>query len=333
MKLSIIIAAYNVEKYIEKCIFSCLNQNIGYKEFEILVINDGSTDNTLNAVQKLKQKHPNILILSQKNMGLGAARNTGLSKARGEYLWFIDGDDYIKENCLQVISDELTRYSLDVLVLNYAIVKEDGQLIRNNCNQVLLPKKVSTGGEFYKKNFQKSYSVLFIFKTDLFIKNKIFFKERLNMQDSEILPKLLYHSSRLSYLDKVCYYYVQHADSYTNSSNGQKRYNYFSSIVEVRNSLNDFAEKIADTNPDLKEGINHKSQTLHHVVFNHLIFFTYQKEWLLKIIKLLRENDFYPLKHHTSGKMKIIKWGLNHFPIFTKKIIDNIQQMRRNTIN
>lgn len=96
VKLSIIIPVYNVELYIEKCLQSCLSQDIPYDEYEIIVVNDGSPDGSLAIAESIAKTTTNMTIISQKNGGLSAARNTGMSVAKGEYIWFVDSDDWIE---------------------------------------------------------------------------------------------------------------------------------------------------------------------------------------------------------------------------------------------
>jgi glycosyltransferase involved in cell wall biosynthesis len=121
VKLSIIIAAYNVEKFIEKCIYSCVHQNFDKSLYEIVVVNDGSKDNTTKILNKLETKIENLHTIYQENSGLGASRNIGLKNALGDYVWFIDGDDYIENNCLEAMLKLLTEEQSDVLVLNYTV--------------------------------------------------------------------------------------------------------------------------------------------------------------------------------------------------------------------
>ncbi len=125
MKLSILIAAYNVEKFIKKCILSCASQNLEVTTYEIIVVNDGSTDGTLNLLENLKKEITNLVVINQNNSGLGAARNTALKHAKGEYVWFIDGDDYIAKNSLTEILSAIALNKLEVLVLNYEVVNDN----------------------------------------------------------------------------------------------------------------------------------------------------------------------------------------------------------------
>lgn len=326
MKLSIIIAAFNVEKFIKKCVLSCLNQNLDQSLYEIVIVNDGSTDNTQLILEQIRERHRNIIIISQENSGLGASRNMGLKQSKGEFVWFIDGDDYIQENILKEILELIKDNTLDVLALDYSIVNDKYDILSACLNKLEGVTGIITGSDFYEKNYSNSYTVLFVFKRELFLANQIYFKERINMQDSEILPKIMLHCKRLSFFNKVCYYYVQHPNSFTNSINGEKRFKYFESIIEVRSSLLLFLTDSAKDNVKMTKGVQKKIEHLNNIVLNHLVFFPYEKEYLNKIIQLLKVNEFYPLKSKVKGKMRLIKIGMNLNPIFTKKIIDFLRK-------
>lgn len=120
MKLSIIIPIYGVEKYIEKCILSCVNQK-GLKigtDFEIICVNDGTKDKSAKIAKYIASKYEGITVIDQKNQGLSAARNTGLYAAKGEYIWYVDSDDYIKENCLRDLCDKLkNKFTSDAILI------------------------------------------------------------------------------------------------------------------------------------------------------------------------------------------------------------------------
>ncbi len=328
MKLSIIIAAYNVEKFIEKCIYSCVHQNFDKTLYEIVVVNDGSTDKTPIILNRLKKEINNLKVIHQENSGLGASRNRGLKESKGKFVWFIDGDDYLEENVLQSIVSEIKKNKLDVLVLDYAVVNANYQILSTKANELVAVNGVITGSEFYENNYEKSYSWLFVFKQELFLKHEIKFKERINMQDSEILPKLLINTQRISAIKEVCYNYMQQAKSYTNSNNGNKRFKYFESIVEVYNSLQYFLINNVADDKSMENGIKMKLQSFHTIIFNHLIFFQYEKERFLKIIKLLKATGFYPLKAKALSKMWFIKLGMNTNPFITKRLFDFIRSVK-----
>ena len=116
MFLSIIIPIYNAERFISECLESCIHQNISKTDYEIICVNDGSTDHSLQIIQKYASKYDNIKIINQKNGGEGAARNAGLRIARGDYCWFLDADDLMKEDCLSEIHNACIDRKAEVVV-------------------------------------------------------------------------------------------------------------------------------------------------------------------------------------------------------------------------
>ena len=115
MKFSIIVPVYNVEDYVIKCLDSIYNQT--YKNYEVIIVNDGSTDNSLAKVKEFCQKKKNFLVFNKTNGGLSDARNYGLKKISGDYLLFIDSDDYIEKDLLQKINEVVRQDKPDVLRL------------------------------------------------------------------------------------------------------------------------------------------------------------------------------------------------------------------------
>lgn len=327
MKLSIIIAAYNVEAFIEKCIESCANQSLAKTDYEIIVVDDGSTDNTLKIVNELGNSTNNLKIVTQLNSGLGASRNSGLKHSTGDHVWFIDGDDYVDEDCIAEFVQIIEQKNLDVLVLNYTPVDSDYKALSKSVAPVYNGHDVISGTSFYNFNYSLSYTPLFVFKRNLFTDHNVLFKERINMQDSEILPKLMVNTNRLSFFGKNAYYYVQHPNSFTNTTNGEKRLKYFQSMIEVHQSLKDFRHTIIAQDKILAETIQLKLEALHLNVLFHLVYFGYKNDRLKEIIELLRENEFYPLKAKVKGKMMWFKVGINFNPVLTKKTIDFLRKI------
>ena len=126
LKLSIIIPVYNVEPYIAKCLDSCLHQDIPTDEYEIIVVNDGSPDNSVVIVKDYMQRYLNVRLVNRDNGGLSAARNTGLKEAKGEYVWFVDSDDWIEPYVLKHLTDKAYKDKLDVLCFNLQLAFPDG---------------------------------------------------------------------------------------------------------------------------------------------------------------------------------------------------------------
>ena len=113
--LSIIVPVYNVEPYLERCLLSCLHQDIPHEDYEIIVVNDGSTDGSLKVAERVAKENGNVVIISQKNGGLSAARNTGMKHARGKYFMYVDSDDYLFDNVLSSLLTTVEDNNLDIL--------------------------------------------------------------------------------------------------------------------------------------------------------------------------------------------------------------------------
>ncbi|KEY18778.1 glycosyltransferase family 2 protein [Kaistella antarctica] len=324
MRLSILIAAYNVELYIKKCIESCYDEAVA-SNYEIIVVNDGSTDITQTLVEQLVSEIPNLHLINKTNEGLGAARNTGIAAAKGDYVWMIDGDDFIDTNKLPLLIKELHTNDFDILCMNYNVTNKDGIVSSiaypSDKNTEVYPATV-----YYQKFKANSYTWQYIFKKSIFIENNLLFMPSINMQDSEIFPRIIYYSSTVKYIDIIGYNYVQHPNSFTNVTNFKKRFRYFESIVTVNKSLEQFKNNIRNDNADLAKAIQDKQQSLHQIIFNHLVFFKYSSKDLKVIVTYLNKNGFYPVQFKPSTKLQAVKIGLNHFPILTKKIIDTLRK-------
>ena len=113
MKLSIIIPVYNVEQYIGRCLQSCLCQpHVTEADYELVIVNDGTKDNSMTIVEGMVHGMNNVIIVNQRNQGLSMARNAGLKAAKGDYVWFVDSDDWISEDCLYEILNRLKQQML-----------------------------------------------------------------------------------------------------------------------------------------------------------------------------------------------------------------------------
>lgn len=130
MKLSVIIPVYNVEEYIEKCIRSLQDQDIPYSDYEIIIINDGSPDNSREVIVKLVEKFNNIVFIEQENKGVSLARNAGIDRAKGKYIVFIDPDDYVMPNSFSGILAAADVSNAEVVFLGYRFLNADNSVKR-----------------------------------------------------------------------------------------------------------------------------------------------------------------------------------------------------------
>ena len=204
IKLSIIIPVYNVEKYLRKCLDSVLDQDID--NYEIIVVNDGSKDNSQLIIDEYKEKHPKIIkSLIKPNGGLSSARNYGVKYAEGEYICFIDSDDYVEKNHYKKMLDLAIKDNADLVVTDFEYVWE------NNPSRKLYKKGIETGNNDYRKAMFLSplFSWNKMYRKGLFDKLECRYPEGLWYEDIPVTLRYAVHSNKISYLNELGFHYLQ----------------------------------------------------------------------------------------------------------------------------
>lgn len=210
-KISIIVPVYNVEKYIDKCLKSLVNQTL--KDIEIIVVNDGSPDNSQKIIDKYVKKYKNIKSFIKKNGGISDARNYGIKQAKGDYIAFVDSDDYIDEKMMEKMYEKAIEKSYDIVECNLHIADDNGQIINDEFHT--LPKDIKEL-EGKKKYMTNMYTSVWnkIYKKSLFDYN-VRFKKGVWFEDVEFLYKLIPYVNTIGFVNDNLYYYVQHEGSIT----------------------------------------------------------------------------------------------------------------------
>lgn len=225
--ISIIIPAYNAASYIEDCINSVISQT--KKELEIIIINDGSTDNTLEIVKKYKDKR--IKLFTTKNNGIGKTRNTGLKKAQGKYIFFLDSDDYIAKDAMENLYKKAIDLKADIVVGNMLRLKDDNSLTKDEIN-------------FPEGNLDNNKTQIFeiplgpcgkLFKKDILTVN---FSEEYKYEDVPFTANAIKNSKKTIKCNDYIYYYRIHDNSETTSMD--KR---VFDILEILKQTNSFFNK------------------------------------------------------------------------------------------
>jgi glycosyltransferase involved in cell wall biosynthesis len=216
MKLSVIVPAYNVEKYLARCLDSILNQGLPYSDYEIVIVNDGSTDSSIAIAEEYQKKYANVKLISQNNQGLSAARNTGIRCAVGEYLYFIDSDDYIENGVFKHLLDLMINLELDFLGFdtvrtNLSDYRTDVDLsgICLNTDNVLVLDGVSY---ISKYNFLNN-AWWYIVKKDLLINNGLHFENGRMLEDGIFTTEVLLNCKRAVYLNANIHRYFINMNS------------------------------------------------------------------------------------------------------------------------
>ena len=218
MKYSIIIPAYNVEKYIVRCIDSLMRQNTD--NCEIIIVDDGSTDETGKICDTLSRSHNNIIVIHKENGGQSSARNTGMAYATGEYFIFVDSDDYIADDYIETIECINKKYTdVDVICFKHTNFSENEIASFCDSNEI---KVFNTIDAYREYTICREISRMVwdkVFKSDLFC--DIEFPEGLLAEDYAVTCKVLSKAKEVVTIDKVLYYYNRRLESSTGKASAK----------------------------------------------------------------------------------------------------------------
>ena len=211
VKISVIVPVYNVEKYIDKCLKSLVNQTL--KDIEIIVVNDGSPDKSQNIIDKYTKKYSNVKSYIKKNGGISEARNFGLKYAKGEYIAFVDSDDYVDSTMFEKLYKKAVEGLFDIVECNLCMVDENGNLIKNvyptlDYDIYHIQQKKEYMVDMYTSVWNK------IYKKNLFDCN-VRFKKNVWYEDIEFLYKIIPYVNSIGFTNENLYYYVQRSGSIT----------------------------------------------------------------------------------------------------------------------
>lgn len=208
-KISIIVPVYNVENHLTRCIDSILNQS--FEKFELILVNDGSNDDSLNICKKYLNIDERIKLVSQSNKGLSAARNTGLKYASGNYICFIDSDDFVEKDYLFLLLSNIEKFNSDISMCEYYLTDDKGK--QYSVEKLNEPKDVSvlsgkeTFSYFYKENYVPNVVAWNkIYTRGLF--DNVKYNEGSYFEDEFIALSLFYEAKKVSFVRTPLYDYV-----------------------------------------------------------------------------------------------------------------------------
>ena len=217
-KISVIIPIYNSKKYLNHCLKSILNQTI--KEIEIICINDGSTDNSLELIQHIIENDNRVKIINQINKGISEARNIGVKYAKGEFLFFMDSDDYLDNNCLFELYYKANKYNLDILYFEEEQFNDNTNLTNQKNNNSLKKEnyigKIYKGIDLFVKMEKKKYNVspcLQIIKKEFYKKINFNFIRGILFEGRMLFLTLILQAERTCYINKPFYKFRIHSNS------------------------------------------------------------------------------------------------------------------------
>lgn len=297
--ISIIIAAYNIENYIGRCLESVINQT--FKDIEIIVVNDGSTDKTLDIINKYSKIDNRIVVYSQENKGSIEARKSGFKISKGEYLLFIDGDDWLELDALYHIATK-AKDNNDIILFNYNKIYDNHKIekikvfINDTTNDLLKDLLV---GNLYPCMWTK------LIRKNYILENNILFPSNISYgEDLAFVSSLFIHKPKTCYLDKNIYNYYIRSNSITNKISNK--------IFDIFIATNFIREELCKNNifDDYEEEYK-------FMVFSHLFS------------KVLSNVTIKDKKIHKELYMKFIDKDIDYNNPYIKDYIRNMNIFRR----
>ncbi len=256
--ISIIIPVYKVEKYLEKCIQSVINQT--YENLQIILVDDGSPDNCGKICDEYAQKDHRIEVIHKSNGGLSDARNKGLEIAKGEYIGFVDSDDYIESDMYEVLYNLLKQYNVDVSICNFYTVSQGKIAIKNADNGIKEYNRIEILKEILLDNDIQSYAWNKLYKRELF--GEIKYPVGKKYEDIGTTFYLLEKCNKVVVTGKPEYYYINRQGSIVNN------------VTE--STITDYIELIMQRYDYIEENIKELS--------------SYNKNYLKRILKTAEQD-------------------------------------------
>lgn len=244
--ISIIIPVYKVEKYLEKCIQSVINQT--YENLQIILVDDGSPDNCGKICDEYAKKDHRIEVIHKSNGGLSDARNKGLEIAKGEYIGFVDSDDYIESDMYEVLYNLLKQYNVDVSICNFYTVSQGKIAIKNADNGIKEYNRIEILKEILLDNNIQSYAWNKLYKKELF--NEIKYPVGKKYEDIGTTFYLLEKCNKVVVTGKPEYYYINRQDSIVNNVTETTIIDYIELIMQRYDYIEENIKELSSYNKD-----------------------------------------------------------------------------------
>jgi glycosyltransferase involved in cell wall biosynthesis len=303
LELSIIIPLYNAGQYIQDCLSTLVSQSIDPERYEIIVIDDGSHDDSLKIANDFAVKYPNVRILAQENQGVGAARNTGIDEARGAYIYFIDADDYLAQNTLNKVLNNALERDLDVLYFETTFTNERNLLSSKNLDTYQIDSQVHSGTDFIANCLTIISVWRSIAKKDFILRNNLHFIKGIFFEDVIYQFELLSVAEKVSSINLDVHRYYQHPKSIMHNKDEAHYNKTINDLKYVVMKMGEIIDKLASRNGDMDKCIEKIKEYQHYFIF---ILLARQIKSSMKFnafkdyVNDLKNLGIYPITHYPS---------------------------------
>lgn len=293
MDFSFVVTVYNMERYVADCLDSIINQEYTSYKYEIIVINDGSTDSSLSIIQRYAKDIPNLKIIDQQNGGLSVARNRGLEVATGRWIWFIDSDDMISRSSLALIEKYAYNQNYDALVFSVENFSDTNRYLYADRTKLSF-EKILSGREYLRLGIPCQVPFT-IYNREYLIENKLRMMPGVYHEDMEFSPRAYYGLRQIGVIPDILYIRRITPNSITHSINWKKNFD----CIVVADSLFKFSQTVNENDRVVFYDI--ASRVLDHSLLDNTIMDTTSKA---KFVKIIKDNSALFKNMRNAGRFK-----------------------------
>lgn len=317
MFLSIVIPVYNAEFFLKRCVLSVLNQGLSRDDYEILLVNDGSMDNSWNICQKLKDEYPDVIrIFTQENQGVSFTRQFGIEEAKGEYIAFCDADDYLIPGGYKYLKDNfLFDKKIDILSFySKTVSKEEYEIeISSSCAQVKIVYE-GTGWDFYRFNCH-TFVWNHLYRRAYILEKRIKFKPHNIGEDVMFNLDLAMTNPKMRVVSAKIYCYEHHPNSIIHNRDALFLRTAIKDYVALLALIKSYSKKFIEKDPILSRGLNLYLNGQLIPFLSRVLSSDYSYKEFIKLRRVLKLNSVLPIKVY-SNKDRILSCIFNTYPFF-----------------
>ncbi|NJJ41641.1 glycosyltransferase family 2 protein [Paenibacillus apii] len=308
-KISVVVPIFNVEQYLERCLDSIINQS--YKDLEIILVNDGSTDRCYEICETYKQKDRRIVVIHQQNGGLSEARNTGISRATGEYIGFVDSDDYIERDMYQFLYNLIKKYNAEISICGTYITYDNKRIKSYKNNIELLMDSETAIKHMLEEIFFNTSAWDKLYNTSLF--KEIKYPSKKLSEDLFTTYKLFNTAQSIAFSSEAKYFYCQTPNSIMRSDFNLKKLD----TLEALREISAFAKQHY---PSLLVNVNNRYVRYSVSYISQMIKCGYDNLELIEEMRnSIKENlfDYFTSSYKFSSKLFALGLVI-HYPTLKK---------------
>lgn len=308
MKVSFVIPVYNTEKYIDACLSSITNQGLKEEDYEIIVVNDGSTDSSLDHCMAFARQHSNVVVISQKNSGVGMARNAGVAASHGDWICFVDSDDYLSSGgikaVLTLVKDESCK-----LVRFWSRIVSESYHENSICNGAI--NFVGCAHDFIKKFGMDVFCYNYLYDRLWLFDSGIVFEKYRIAEDYLFVSKLLLLNPPMVSTTIRSYNYVKHPNSITGLRSPDHTASVARSYLGVIDNLFDYYDNLQSNDSEIDKLVLVSAQLKVRSFLSRVLSSNISASEFSNMIVSLRKLRVLPLGPPANWRQKISFWGFN----------------------